>query len=295
MKKKRLNRFFVCIIVALAMVFSSVVTFAEDDDEYSGLKAETLTIKVGYYGGPYYTKRVFTVDELWSMDVYDEAYSYIDSMPSACVDYATGVRLEDIMDEAGIDLNSVETFYFYTNDNASGYYTSFPKTSLINAERYYYPNLRFNFDNMTGKATEGWDEDAVEVDAMIALADNWQRYQGDDESWDETYGVNTNTRFRLMFGQTNGTEKTASRSAKWIHSINVMFGGAPSITTDDSILDLEVGSNYRVNLNIDAADSTLEQFIRDEIVWNSSDDSVATVDSKGNVKVLKDGEVTITA
>ena len=37
---------------------------ALDDDEFEGYAADTLTVKVGYFGGPYYMKRVFTLDEL---------------------------------------------------------------------------------------------------------------------------------------------------------------------------------------------------------------------------------------
>jgi hypothetical protein len=36
--------------------------------------------------------------------------------------------------------------------------------------------------------------------------------------------LNTNTRFRLIFGQTDSFTRTASRSAKWIHEIIVELG-----------------------------------------------------------------------
>ncbi|MEG1500849.1 MAG: hypothetical protein RR396_02735, partial [Clostridiales bacterium] len=37
------------------------------EDGNKGLIADTLTITVGYYGGPYHLKKVFTLDELYAM------------------------------------------------------------------------------------------------------------------------------------------------------------------------------------------------------------------------------------
>jgi hypothetical protein len=75
------------------------------------------------------------------MDVVYADYTFIDNMPSVVIDHVAGVRLSDIMDAAGIELNSIQTFYFWTNDKTSSYYTSFPKTEIIDTPRYVFYSL----------------------------------------------------------------------------------------------------------------------------------------------------------
>lgn len=49
---------------------------------------------------------MFTVDDLWTMDVVYADYTFIDNSPSVVINYVTGVRLADVMDAAGLELNS---------------------------------------------------------------------------------------------------------------------------------------------------------------------------------------------
>jgi hypothetical protein len=225
----------IAFLLSLFIVFALVcmppkVSFAMDDDERSGLQADTLTINVGYYGGPYYQKKVFTVDELASLGLVSAVYSYIDNMPAVCLDYAKGVPISTIMNAAGIDINSIQRFYFYTNDNKGGYFTDFTKKSLLDTTRYYYPNLVFRYyepDYDPEEYDEQAAKGAIPVQSMMAISDNWVRHlPGPDDFGEIDYSVQrTFTRFRLMYGQVDTYTRTASKSAKWVHSINVMLGG----------------------------------------------------------------------
>ena len=294
----------IAFVLALFTIFALVcipakVSFAMDDDERSGLQADTLTINVGYLGGPYYQKKVFTVDELSSLGLVSAVYSYIDNMPAVCLDYAKGVPISTIMKAAGIDINSIQRFYFYTNDNKGGYFTDFTKKSLLDTTRYYYPNLVYRYYEQDYDSDE-YDEQAakgaIPVQSMMAISDNWVRHlPGPDDFGVIDYSVQrTFTRFRLMYGQVDTFTRTASKSAKWVHSINVMLGGGPMITTDVSVLEKEVGSEYHVTAIVSAADDLIAEHIKQALEWSTNDSSVATVDKKGNVTITGEGEAVIT-
>ena len=282
------------LLLALALaLLLAMPAAALDDDEFNGYAADTLTVKVGYFGGPYYEKHVFTLEELWAMDVVYADYTFIDSMPAVVIDHVAGVRLSDLLDAAGIDLNSVQTFYFWTRDKQNDYYTSYPKSALIDTPRYCYYSLPENFDSDLGEGNADATAIAERVDTVVALADDWNRCIAGATFGSDYLNLNTNTRFRLIFGQTDAVTQTASRSAKWIHEIVVELGGAPTLTMDESVLELEVGSVRRTSATVQAADPAIAAGA--EIVWSSSDESVATVDGEGNITVHSEGTAVITA
>lgn len=291
--KRKCSLVYRVMAIFLLLMVTMTPSLALDDDEMEGYAADTLTLKVGYFGGPYYEKHVFTLEELWGMDVVYSDYTFIDQMPAVVINHVAGVRLADIVAGAGIDLNSVQTFYFWTRDKTSDYFTSYPKSELIDIPRYCYYSLPENFDTETGTATADATAIAERVDTVIALADDWNRVLAGASFGSDYLNLNTFTRFRLIFGQTDGQTRTAGRSAKWIHEIVVELGGAPTITMDSSALDLEVGSVWRTEARVNAADAAIAQ--QAEITYQSSDESVATVDEEGVVTVHQEGNATITA
>ena len=280
------------LIVAFSGALLCAPVLALDDDEFNGYSADTLVIKVGYFGSPHYEKAVFSLEELWAMDIVYADYTFIDNMPSVVINHVAGVRLSDIVTAAGIDIGSVQTFYFWTRDKTSDFYTSYSKSELIDTPRYCYYSLPDNFDDEGEGANEFADSNAVRVDTLISLEDDWNRVIAGASFGSDYQNLNTNTRFRLVFGQTNTWEHTASRSAKWIHEIVVELGGAPVLTLDASVLEGEVGSVLRTEASAFADPVFLEN---EPVLWTSSDESVASVDSSGNITVLGEGEAVITA
>ena len=288
----RIKRKVLCLLLAALLLLPSFGALALDDDEYDGYAADTLTVKVGYFGGPYYDKHVFTLDELWGMDIVYADYTFIDNMPSVVIDHVAGVRLSHIMDVAGIDLNSIETFYFWTRDKQSDYYTSYSKAGLIDTPRYCFYSLPDNYDEEVGVGNEYATDYGEIVPTVLALADDWTRTIAGATFGSDYTNLNQNTRFRLIFGQTDAVTRTANRSAKWIHEIVVELGGAPTLTLDASVLEGEVGSVLRTEPSIEGEPTVVENL---QIEWTSSDESIATVDENGNITVVGEGEAVITA
>ncbi|MDR2355158.1 MAG: Ig-like domain-containing protein [Clostridiales Family XIII bacterium] len=282
------------ILLAAALVLAPAsAVLALDDDEFGGYAADALTVKVGYFGGPYYEKAVFSLEALWAMDVVYEDYTLIDNMPAVVIDHVAGVPLAELMDAAGIDLGSIQGFDFWTNDKQGSYYTSLTKRFLLDTPRYRYYSLPDNFDYDTGAGNAYATADAARVPTVIALADDWNRVLAGASFGSDYLHLNTHTRFRLVFGQTDAYTRTASSSAKWVHSIEVTLGGAPTLTMDESVLDLEVGSRFRSEASLSDTDPAIAK--NAEIRWSSSDESVATVDANGEITVRGEGTATVTA
>jgi hypothetical protein len=282
-----------CLFWAVALGPLICAVPAAGTQAESGLMAETLTLKVGYFGGPFYEKKIFTADELWNLNVVYEDYTYIDAMPSVVIDHAAGVPLTDLLAAAGIDAGSVQQLHFWTRDKSGGYFTSFLKTDLLDAPRYCFYSLPANFSLEEGLDAVAAAADARPVPAMIALADEWERAIAGAEFGSDFLDLDNSTRYRLLFGQTNAAEQAASRSAKWVHAIEVVLGGAPTVTLDAAALELEVGSVFRATARVQAADPLISAGL--PVSWRSSDESVAVVDGDGNIRVLGEGEAVITA
>jgi hypothetical protein len=251
-----------------------------------GVPSDTLTIKVGYFGGPYYTKKVYTLSDFDRLLQVKQAYTFIDSMPAVCMDAATGVKLTDLLADAGIDVNSVQKFYFYSTDIKKGWYQCLDKSYLLDTPRFYYPNLPVGWDYEKGSSTLEAVYGAVPVDPIIAYKDNWQRY---GEAPDFSV-FDTSTRFRLLFGQSEPAECTAPQSAKWVHSIEVMLGGMPpaAVTLDRNAVNLKVGSTVHLAATV-APDEATDK----SVTWTSSDPDVAVVDQNGLVKVVGPGSAIV--
>lgn len=260
-----------------------------EEIENRGIPAAGLTIAVGYFGGPYYTKKYFSLADMESLPQVRQAYTFIDNMPAVVLDSAVGVRLTDVLQAAGIDVNSVEAFHFYCSDVTTSWYTSINKDFLLDTTRYYYPNLPQRWDDDTGTSLPGAREGAEVVDTILALKDNWRRFATED-NFDE---LTSSTRFRLVFGQTDTETRTAPRSAKWIHTIQVMLGGtAPKgIVAEASVLQLEVGSRHQIQLDFGPREQTTDT----RVAWTSSEPERVHVDSGGRISVLREGRTVITA
>ena len=263
------------------------VTQGRSSPTRDGVPSLTLTVKAGYFGTPYNTQRVFTFSDLEAMaDVY-QAYTFIDSMPAVVLDSAQGVKLTDILEGSGIDIDSIDKLYFYTTDVNKGWYQSLSKSFLLDTKRYYYPNLPTHWDYDEEKVLPGAEEGAIAVEPIIAVRDYWKRFA---TAPDFSQMVESNG-FRLVFGQSDTSTSTAMRSAKWIREISVMLMGKPpdQVTLDQYTAQAPVGSSLQLEATVGPSDAADKR-----VTWSSSNPAVATVDDKGRVSVIASGTAAIT-
>jgi len=263
------------------------VTKARFSPTRDGIPSETLTVKVGYFGTPYNTLKVFTFSELEAMaDVY-QAYTFIDSMPAVVLDSAQGVKLVDILESCDIDINSIDKLYFYTTDVNKGWYQGLSKSFLLDTKRYYYPNLPERWDYDEEKALPGAEEGAIPVEPIIAVRDYWKRFA---TTPDFTQMVESNG-FRLVFGQADTSTITSMRSAKWIREISVMLIGKPpdQVSLNQNTVNAKIGSSVQLEATVGPSDAADKR-----VTWSSSNPEVATVDDSGRVSIIASGTAAIT-
>ncbi|MDO4552263.1 MAG: Ig-like domain-containing protein [Bacillota bacterium] len=279
----------------LAILLAALFMPGLSSEVHAQRVTDNISVYVGYTGGPYALKATYSwrdLDDLYggALPTVQEVYSYYGGDWTA-VDSARGIYLTDLLEYAGVDMSSVHSLAFYTDDQTSGAFTSFTKAELLDRPRYYYPNLAANEETGEVYARNGGDveEGAVQVQPMMALEDNWEK-NGIGENFSS---LSPSSRFRLLFGQAEPTERRTSQAAKYVNSIYVTFHGVP-VFGAESNLDAKVGSDYQVTVNISAADSFLEQYIQENLVWSSNNTDVVEVDLYGNLTVKESGTAEIT-
>lgn len=215
----------VCIFTLMQLLTLTSAKADDDEDSGSGKAANSLQVKVGYSGQVPELKKEYTVAQLEALGTKNQRFSWLTSVGGNIVQSAKGVTLKKILEDAGIDINSVSRIHFTcsdaheTKDLTIGY--------LCNQSRYYYPNLAKNWDYDDGKALDGAAEGRIAVETVIATADYWKKNTLDDNDPEPYESMITSKRFRLCFGMTDTQTVTSFNSAKWIHSIEVTLAGAP--------------------------------------------------------------------
>ncbi len=234
--------------------------------------ADSLTVKVGFYGGPYYETAVFSDADMRSMsDGSVWTYSGVDSGGFMRLCYAWGVSLDFLLDQAGIDLGSVGYLHMGTQDNYEEYYATFSVDTLLR-ERYFYPHMIrladpngreeqiLPFDALTGEE----QADPQVVPAMLAIGcTDFSRAAYTEAAWNgypypDRAELSEDLRYRLIYGQLGLDSLEAAlnvqESDKWVFEINVQLTGAPGIRLDRTLLEGnegEVGSRYRLDISAD--------------------------------------------
>ncbi len=221
------NRAVTCLTM-LAVFFSILWMALPGTASAEGTPATSLEVKLNNT-----TAATYSISDLQNMTQVTQGYSSFDSMPAPCMTAAQGVRVSNILTEAGIDVNSVQYLTFKSTD---GYAATLTKQYLLDTPRYYYPNLTQYWDTVNhcvyGDALAG----GVQVDPILALVTYYKRYDPapEFELMDNAYAL------RLCFGQDPDDimAVTSNKFAKYINEINVdgnMLPASPPVLTADTI------------------------------------------------------------
>ncbi|MFA5383948.1 MAG: S-layer homology domain-containing protein [Eubacteriales bacterium] len=207
-------------LTLLIMMFSLICLVMPGLAVAAGTPATSLTVKLNNN-----TVATYSISDLQNMTQVTQGYSSIDSMPAPCMTAARGVKVTDILTNAGIDVSSVNNIIFKSTD---GYSVQLTKQYLLNTVRYYYPNLTTNWDDANQKVGAGTLDGGVQVEPILALVSYYKRF---DPAPGFNLMDNANA-LRLCFGQdpNNINEVTSNRFAKWVNEIDVDGNLLPETT-----------------------------------------------------------------
>ncbi|MDF9409006.1 chitobiase/beta-hexosaminidase C-terminal domain-containing protein [Pelotomaculum isophthalicicum JI] len=163
----------------------------------------------------------FTVVQLQAMDaqykLIEQPYSTINTWPTKKFYRATGVKLQHLLDLAGITA-SAKQLKFYTTD---GFAITLTRQELLQDTRYYYPNFK-NVDpgDSDGyKFNEDSDNNAAAVEPILAYSS--ASGGANDTSPPQASSMNGDSALLLIFGQRAVSEQTNTFFLKYVNRIEV--------------------------------------------------------------------------
>lgn len=297
------------LISAMFLLLSQFIWFmpADASAETAG---DELVVRVQYYGelgDKIREKARFSRSDLEAMGAQTWYYTNITRVGTVMSMAAHGPEVMTIIEASGIDPGSIRNITFRTTD---GYTRNFTVDKHLLAEKYYYPYLASCYErNEDGNAltpTEGALEGKQVVPAILALEFGESKMPG---VFAEDLPMSTEKTYRFCMGQSNLTEGkmtdpndgggdiSSMESCHSIYGIDITLSGSPikglSLDLDDT--EIKVGSMKRISAYITVEEAFEGAFSAEDLTWSSSDESIATVNSKGEVTVHAKGSVTITA
>lgn len=322
--RKRITIFAAVLLAVLVCLFG-----CPGMDDVSA--ADTLSVKAGFYGGPYHTIETYSYDDMKSMSSGNViTYSGMDTGNFVRVCYAQGVKLSTIFDKCGIDMDSVKFIHVSTDDSYGESTTTF-SSDILN-ERYFFPDLAKNMPE-SGQLTEfksSYSGNAKTVPAILAIScTDFSRSEALRVRKEGTYkslsasDLSEKYRYRLIYGQSSlqgslSNGYNVQTSGKYVQTVEIQLSGSPKISVTKKMISGEsgkVGSKYLLTASAelpsdysylsDQAKSSLKKQIVSGIKVKGYDSSVVRVtgltksgtlgsDGSCTVETLKKGKTTLT-
>ncbi len=315
------------IFVLCSALFGILLSAAVRTDTFAYDDVTDVVITVGYWGDTKYEKADIFLETMESeLPIHQEIYTWINSKPGCGTTAAEGVYLSDLLDYADINMEAVQSYNFFTMDGSG--YAQIEKqwtNEDLFGDRYTFlscfrraieecpdrededawtdyianPQNYFRISNFFSNGSylsTAWQE-REEIEPMLALrinSVNWDTYPPEEDPFDFSRTVTTGMP-ELLFGQSTLDEKSRQYMAQMVCRIHIWYGGSPTIVSDTASLEGETGDTVQIGLQVTTPDDYLTQMVRQNITWTSDDESVATVDSYGNVTFVGEGEATVYA
>lgn len=307
----------IAAMLCLAALVLCQFCFLLPQSVYAEPAGETLIVRVQYPGeweGQIREKARFSNSQLKAMGNSKVRYTNVTDVGTILAILAKGPTLSDVIEAAGIDMNSVKHITFRTTDGTGvhqHYTRNFTVAQHLTAARYYYPRLQKNYerhDDNTLTPLTGSLEERITVPSILALESYSTKQpskvpQDSDLTTDEAYrfclgqtALQENVKTRPGYG---GGDVTAMESTQVIFGMDITLYGSPvkglSLSLDDK--DLKVGSRKKISPVIQGDELFKDDWGIDtsELRWSSSDESVASVDQSGVITIKKKGSAVITA
>lgn len=297
-------------LMSAALLLISQLIWYLPSESYAETAGDELVVRVQYFGeigDKVREKARFSRSELESMGASTYYYSNITRVGTVMSMAAHGPEVMTIIEASGIDPGSIRNITFRTTD---GYTRNFTVEGHLTATKYYYPELASLYErNEDGNALtplEGALDGKEAVPAILALEFGESKKPGVHA---EELDLKTDRTYRFCMGQSNLTEGkmtnpsdsggdiSSMESCHSIYGIDITLAGSPirgmSLDLDDT--SIKVGSMKRVSVSFDVDEAFEGAFTEEDLTWSSSDESIATVNSKGEVTIKGKGQVTITA
>lgn len=254
--------------------------------------AETLTIKVGYFGLPTVTKGTYSVAEVESWGITSALYTMnTNGSGGGYLAYANaeGVRLETILNHAGVNVDAVNYCNFVASDGHAASKNFYYGTLF--GPGYSFPDTSLYFEEGVGVT----DPDAVwmnasEVYAMLAIRDNFSRVEGGTEY--VPAAMDGGHCFRLMIGQQVPGQVIAADSVYGVHTVIVTYAGSPEILSADQ-MDISLGDDATLEFSISSVDKDVSDMIASGVKFRSKNPTIVSVDASGKLTAHSKGEAVI--
>lgn len=231
----------------------------------------------------------------------DICYSGIDNMPWTVKTIASGVYIEDLLDDVAqytsMDVWDFDYLRFYATDGATSKFTY----DDLFCDRYYFAALH----EKTGGLNEDGEidcelGDGEQVQPMLALSAWQQRLPSPSFEPSSPYEPE---RYTVLFGITeDDVENVTKRVSDYKRGVNKLVidmgnaagpGGEIAVTglsLDRSSASLAVGKTLPLTATVSPANATNQA-----VNWSSGNTAVATVSSSGVVTGVSAGKAVITA
>ncbi|MDF9409008.1 DUF1533 domain-containing protein [Pelotomaculum isophthalicicum JI] len=206
------------------------------------------------------TTKSYTLDQLAAMEQYQQVYSAINTWPSKKWYVGKGVKLRDLLSQAGM----AENAKLIKITSQDGYAVTLTVQELLNDKRYYFPHLMDSGTGDGGGHIPGSPAGAVEVEPILGLASA--------EGTSNPAYMNDANALLLMLGQRAVTEQTGNLFAKYVKKIEVLTSAPPKWDNPRAVPDSgTVAAGTLVRLSNDNMD--------DDKIYYTTDGSDPTLDS----------------